>query len=79
MSRLLGLVVLAVLIWLVLEAALVRLRLAAGVAARPIRPPQRPPGPAEIAETLVRCPGCGVHVPQKSLIDGRCERCGPRG
>lgn len=73
MPRLLGLIVLAVVIWLVLEAALVRLRLSAR-AARPVQPP-----PETIAATLVRCPGCGIHVPQDSLVGGRCERCSPRG
>lgn len=77
MSRFLGLVVLAVILWLVLEAALVRLRLSAGATARPIQPPQRSPEP--IAATLVRCAGCGVHVPQDSLTGGRCERCSSRG
>lgn len=77
MSRFLGLVVLAVLIWLVLEAALVRLRLSAGVAARPLQPPPRPPEP--IAATLVRCAGCGVHVARDSVVDGRCDRCRPQG
>ncbi|MES1240484.1 MAG: hypothetical protein ABUT39_02595 [Acidobacteriota bacterium] len=71
MSRLLGLVFLAVLLWLFLEAAWARLRLSAGVTARQVQPP--PPQP--IAATLVRCPGCGVHVPQESLAGGRCERC----
>ncbi|HEX3126634.1 MAG TPA: hypothetical protein VH394_04835 [Thermoanaerobaculia bacterium] len=70
MSRFLGLVALAVLIWLVLETALVRLRLSVKVTARPVQPPPEP-----IAATLVRCPGCGVHVPQESLAGGRCERC----
>jgi hypothetical protein len=72
MSRLLGLVVLAVLLWLVLEAAWVRLRLSAGATVRPIQPPPRRP---EIVETLVRCSGCGVHVPQESMVGGVCERC----
>lgn len=72
MSRFLGLVVLAVLIWLILEAGLVRLRLSVKTA-RPVPPPHRP---EPIAATLVRCPGCGVHVPQESLAGGRCERCG---
>lgn len=75
MSRFLGLVVLAVLVWLVLEAAWVRLRLSAGAAARQVRPP-RPPGP--VAATLVRCTGCGVHVPGESLAGGRCDRCRPQ-
>jgi hypothetical protein len=72
MSRLLGLVVLAVLLWLVLEAAWARLRLSVGATVRPIQPPTRRP---EVVETLVRCSGCGVHVPRESVVDGRCERC----
>ena len=69
MSRLLGLVVLAVLLWLVLEAAWVRLRLSAGAT---VRPATKPP---EVAATLVRCSGCGVHVPRESVVGGVCERC----
>jgi hypothetical protein len=72
MSRFLGLVVLAVLLWLVLEAALVRLRLSMGVAVRQVQPP-RPPEP--VAATLVRCAGCGVHVPREAVVDGRCGQC----
>ena len=75
MSRLLGLVVLAVVLWFVLEAAWARLRLSAGATARPLQPPQRP---RESAETLARCSGCGVHVPQESVIGGLCDRCRPR-
>jgi hypothetical protein len=74
MSRLLGLVVLAVLLWLVLEAAWVRLRLSAGTADPGRRPATRPP---EVVATLVRCSGCGVHVPRESVVGGVCERCGP--
>lgn len=79
MSRFLGLVVLAVLVWLVLEAVLVRLRLSVRLSARTARPVPPPQHPGPIAATLVRCAGCGVHVPQESLAGGRCERCGPRG
>ncbi|MFL6197869.1 MAG: hypothetical protein ACJ76J_01725 [Thermoanaerobaculia bacterium] len=25
--------------------------------------------------TLVRCSGCGVHVPGERVVAGRCERC----
>jgi hypothetical protein len=73
MSRFLGLVILALLLWLVLEAAWARLRVSIGAAARPVQPPPRPPEP--IAATLVRCAGCGVHVPRESLAAGRCDRC----
>jgi hypothetical protein len=72
MSRLLALVVLAVVLWFVLEVAWSRLRLSIGATVRPIQPPHRPP---EIAETLVRCSACGVHVPQDSVIGGLCDRC----
>ncbi len=76
MSRFLGLVVLAVLLWLVLEAAWARLRVSIGADARPVQPPPRPADPpAPIAATLVRCAGCGVHVPRESLAAGRCDRC----
>lgn len=70
MTRLLGLVVLAVLLWLVLEAAWARLRIAIGAGVRPVPPP-----PPPIAETLVRCAGCGVHVSASRLAGGLCERC----
>ena len=72
MSRFLGLVVLAVLLWLVLEAAWARLRISLGATVRPAAP--QPP-PAQVAETLVRCAGCGVHMPQRLLVEGLCERC----
>jgi hypothetical protein len=73
MSRLLGLVVLAVVLWLVLEAAWSRLRISLGAAVRPAMP--RPPAPPEVAATLVRCSGCGVHVPRERVEEGLCERC----
>jgi hypothetical protein len=73
MTRLLVLVLLAVVLWLVLEAAWARLRIAIGVSARPLRPTAPPPAP--LTETLVRCAGCGVHVPGRSMAGGLCERC----
>ena len=72
MSRLLGLVLLAVLLWFVLEVAWSRLRISLGATVRPIQPPPRPP---EVASTLVRCSGCEVHVPRESVVGGLCERC----
>jgi hypothetical protein len=77
MSRLFGLVVLAVLLWFVLEVAWSRLRISISATVRPISPPPRPPEPVEIAETLVRCSGCGTHVPSRMLAEGLCERCSP--
>lgn len=72
MSRLLGLMVLAVLLWFVLEAAWSRLRISLGTTVRPLSPP---PKPSEVVETLVRCSGCQVHVPRESVVGGLCERC----
>lgn len=70
MTRLLGLVALAVVLWIFLEIGWARLKRALG-AGRPAAPmPGKPP---EIA--LVRCSGCGVHVPRARLAAGRCERC----
>jgi hypothetical protein len=77
MTRLLVLVLLAVVLWLILEAAWARLRIAVGVSARPLRPTAPAPPPPPITETLVRCAGCGVHVPGKSMAGGLCERCSP--
>jgi hypothetical protein len=76
MTRLLGLVLLAVALWMLLEIGWVRLRKAVG-AGRPAPPLDRAP---EVTETLVRCAGCGVHVPRARLVaemEGGllCERC----
>ncbi len=73
MSRLLVLVLLAIVLWIILEAAWARLRIAVGASTRPAAPPP----PAPVTETLVRCAGCGVHVPGKSMAGGLCERCSP--
>jgi hypothetical protein len=68
MTRLLLLVVIAYLVWLGIERLLDKLRVAAGVTARPLRPPAPPPDSPSGAETLVRCAGCGVHVlPSRTL------------
>jgi hypothetical protein len=73
MSRLLVLVILAVVLWFVLEMAWSRLRISIGATVRPAMP--QPPAPTEVAATLVRCSGCGVHVPREQVVDGLCERC----
>ena len=67
--RLLVLAGLAIVLWIFLELGLARLRRALGEG----RP--RPQGRPEITENLVRCPGCGVYVPRRQLVAGRCERC----
>jgi hypothetical protein len=69
MSRLLELIVFALLAWFWLE------RLAryfgAGIrAGRPSRPAAGPPPPAKAAGSLVRCVACGVHVPQARSVAG---------
>lgn len=61
MTRLLGLVAIAVALWMFLELGLARLK----------RALDKP----EITESLVRCSGCGVHVPRRQMVAGRCERC----
>lgn len=61
MTRLLALVAVAVVLWMLLEIGWARLKRAAG-------------GP-EIA--LVRCSGCGVHVPRRRVVGGLCEQCRP--
>jgi hypothetical protein len=77
MTRFLGLVLLAVLLWICLEIAWARLRTALGAG----RPPDRPQPPLErIGEPLARCAGCGVHVPRSRLLAGTsgralCDRC----
>lgn len=70
MTRLLALAAVAVVLWMLLELGWLRLKraLGAGPAAKPM-----PPKPPEIA--LVRCSGCGVHVPRGRVVGGRCERC----
>ena len=63
MTRLLGLVALAVVLWIFLEIGWARLK-------RAVKPLVKPP---EV--TLVRCSGCGVHVPAGRVVAGRSERC----
>lgn len=73
MTRLLGLLVLAVLIWLVLEALLVRARGTLGGGRRgalPRQGVQQEQGRENGAEALVRCGGCGVYVPRSRALWG---------
>ncbi|HWM91916.1 MAG TPA: hypothetical protein VN493_14210 [Thermoanaerobaculia bacterium] len=72
MTRLLGLLALAAVLWLLLEIGWARLRKAvkAGWTVSSLKPP-------EAGETLVRCSGCGVYVPRGQVVAGACERCRP--
>ena len=74
MTRLLGLMALAVVLWMFLEIGWARLKRAVGEG-RPAQP--MPPKSPEISESLVRCSECGVHVPRGRLVMGLCERCRP--
>lgn len=67
MLRLLALFAVAVLLWLVLEsgAAFVRTRLTGRRPASRI-PPSRPA--QTVAMDLVRCAGCGIHVPRQRAL-----------
>ncbi|HEX7180371.1 MAG TPA: PP0621 family protein [Thermoanaerobaculia bacterium] len=71
MIRLLLVVGLAYLAWLGVEGLMGRLRLSAGVTRRPLRPQAPEAGAA--GETLVRCDGCGVHVPRSRAVAGESE------
>ena len=64
MTRLLALAALAVVLWMLLEIGWARLKRAVG--AGPGKPPEIP---------LIRCSGCGVHVPRGRVAGGLCERC----
>lgn len=68
MTRLLALMAVAVVLWMLLELGWARLKRAVGAGQPPAS--MKPP---EIA--LVRCSGCGVHVPRGRVVGGRCERC----
>ena len=75
MTRILGLVALAVVVWIFLEFAWNRVRSAMS----PAPPPPKMPTPAP-PERLVRCEVCNSHVPANRTLtgaDGRvlCERC----
>ncbi|HYH46042.1 MAG TPA: PP0621 family protein, partial [Thermoanaerobaculia bacterium] len=67
MLRLLALFAVAMLLWLVLEssAAFVRGRLTGRRPASRI-PPSRPA--RTVAMDLVRCAGCGIHVPRQRAL-----------
>jgi hypothetical protein len=66
MTRLLALAALAIVLWMFLKIGWARLKRAVGEG--------RPPAPPE---SLLRCSGCGVHVPRGRVVAGFCERCRP--
>lgn len=70
MTRVLALVAVAVVLWMLLELGWARLKRAVGAGPAARSMPRKPP---EIA--LVRCSGCGVHVPHGRVVGGLCERC----
>ena len=79
MIRLLGLVLIALVIWFVLERMLQALKQLAGPAGGERRSP-RPPAPAASespVDTLVRCVSCGVHVPRSRALAGGPAKVGP--
>jgi hypothetical protein len=89
MIRLLGLVLIALVIWFVLERMLQVLKQLGGPAGGEPRAVPRSPSVAASespVETLVRCASCGVHVPRSRTLAGApaetgteagflCERC----
>ncbi|HEX5718638.1 MAG TPA: hypothetical protein VF179_20930 [Thermoanaerobaculia bacterium] len=64
MTRLLALAALAVVLWMFLETGWARLKRSLGAGKSPAPP-----------EKLLRCSGCGVHVPRGRVVAGKCERC----
>lgn len=64
MTRLLVFAALAVVLWIFLEIGWVRLK-------RALSAPKSPEIP------LLRCSGCGVHVPRGRVVGGLCEECNP--
>ena len=62
MTRLLALAALAVVLWVLLEIGWARLK-------RAVEAPKSPEIP------LIRCSGCGVHVPRGRVVAGLCEGC----
>lgn len=66
MTKLLLLASLAYLVYLGLESLMGRLRLPAS-ASRPSAPPGKP---EPSGDTLVRCAGCGTHVPSSRALAG---------
>jgi len=87
MIRLLGLILIALVVWFVLERMLQALRQAGDGERRSVPPrPASPPACEIPAGTLVRCASCGVHVPRSRTLAGAppetateagflCERC----
>jgi len=67
MIRVLVLMLLAYLVFRGVQSLLRQARATPSGRARPIRP-TGPPGATESAETLVRCAGCGVHVPRSRAL-----------
>jgi len=71
MTRLLVLVLIAYLVWQGVERLLDRWRALQSGPPRASRPTAVPPSrasSADTAETLVRCAGCGVHVPRSRTL-----------
>jgi len=68
MTRLLLLAVIAYLVWLGIESLLDRLR-ALGAGPRPPRASQ-PGGADAVTLSLVRCAGCGTHLPRSRALSG---------
>jgi hypothetical protein len=77
MTRLLALVLVAFILWLVLEALIGRVRVALGGRVRMGAMPRQGSGqgaaqgkPEVAAEDLVRCAGCGIFVPRSRVMRG---------
>lgn len=68
MTRLLALILLAVVVWLLLEWGYRKLMGAVGLDPRTGRRPGRAAGPPARAETLVRCDACGTYVPESRAL-----------
>ena len=65
MTRLLALIVLAILIWVFLQNLKQKVRISVGASRRSAAPP-----PQTSVENLVRCTACGVHVPRSRALPG---------
>jgi hypothetical protein len=89
MTRLFGLIVLAVLLWICLEVAVRFLQNLVGgvrtVSGRMPPPPgvSREPGGPRAIQELVRCSRCGVYVPRPRTValggEAVCEACRQTG
>lgn len=66
MTRILALAALAVVLWIFLEVGWARLKRALGAGPKSPKLPEIP---------LIRCSGCGVHVPRGQVVGGLCEQC----